>query len=464
MEQKTAPTFWQRTKSWLGMGGAEGSWRGPFYGTGEFGNSFMLGGWEDGFQRNLDVNGFNARHVAPVYGIVMLYARGGSQAEPQHLVLNNSGSFEKSMTSPASRIFRKPNPYETWTQIIYNTISEILFEGESLWVAARDDRFAVQAVHRVPSRSWTVHVDDESGEIFYGISNSSDLLPGNYEALVPARDAVHFRQHCPRHPLMGESPIKAAAMAIGINVALNRSQMTFFNNMSRPSGVITTDQTLNKEQITRLKEAWENASAAISQGRVPVLLNGLKFQPMGVAQDDAALIEQQKLSVADIARVFGVPMALISDGAGAQGATESMISHWLSVGLGSMLETIERSLERLFNLPATEKIHLDPTPLLRIDFASRIDGLVKAVQGGLLSPDEARQREGFGTTAGGDQTFMQQQMVPVDLLLEMHSNSLTQPTEPAPPPEPQDEGDPEISKALVVSMLNTKRKAAANER
>jgi HK97 family phage portal protein len=277
--------------------------------------------------------------------------------------------------------------------------------------------------------------------------------------------------HTPRHPLIGESPIKAAAMSIGINVALNHSQMMFFAQMSRPSGILSTEAALTREQMGQLRSAFADQSKMWAQGGIPILSNGLKFQPTGIAQSDAQLIEQQKMTLIDISRVFGVPHALLSEGAGPQGGTEALISHWLSVGLGSVLESIERSLERLFALPPHERIELDPSPLLRVDFNGRIDGLAKAVMGGVMTPNEARLREGLGRVTGGDDAFLQRQQTPVSLLSELAAAELTAKNEPPPAQEtpaqdepeaePVADSDPDVAKALVISMLTRKRVDAA---
>ena len=67
-------------------------------------------------------------------------------------------------------------------------------------------------------------------------------------------------------------------------------------------------------------------------------------------------------------------------------------------------------MSRLFDLPFTQKIDFDVTGLLRADFQTRIDGLTKAVQGGLYTPNEARAREGLHPIAKGDVVYMQAQM------------------------------------------------------
>jgi phage portal protein BeeE len=226
---------------------------------------------------------------------------------------------------------------------------------------------------------------------------------------------------------------------------------------------------MTKEQKEQAREAFSKQSKAWNQGLLPILSEGAVFKPMNVSQTDSQLLEQLRYSTADICRVFGVPVALMSETSGTQTGTEALISHWLSIGLGSLIESIERSLDRLFNLPAGEHIELDATPLLRVDFAGRIEGLVKAVQGGLLTPDEARAKEGFGSIEGGDQAFLQRQMTPMSQLLALNQAELAsknniadpEPIEQDPEPVPEKHIDAEVTKALVISMRESKRKLTA---
>lgn len=427
--------------------GGEGTWRGPFWGFGEWGHGFELDPLEDGWQRNLSVGGREAWRVSAVYACVMMTARAVSQCTPLHLVENQNGEQKPNRTSAAARVMRNPNPYETFTQLSLNTVCELLFSGESIWYGVRDERYNITQAHRIPYGEWQVFIDTGSGEIFYGINPGGNPLVKIPDVMVPARDVVHFRQHCPRNGLAGESPIAAASLAIGLNVALARSQLSFFSKANRPSGVMTTDMTLTSDQMRQLREAFNEQSKNEKAGGVPILGGGLKFQAMGLSQNDSQLIEQQKMSVAEIARVFGVPITMISDAGGPQGGTEAMISHWLSIGLGSVIETMERSLDRFFNLPVGQAIELDPAPLLRVDFAAQIDGLTKSIQGGLMSVNEARQRmrRGLPKVEYGDMPALQQQMVPLDLLHAIHVAEIGAKTTPAPEPTPEPPAEPETA-------------------
>jgi len=449
--------------------GSEGSWRGSFTGQSELGNSFTLDPLADGWSQNLNVNKGDAKNVPAVYASVMLIARAISQCYPTHIKTKN-GEYKKVTTSAAHRVLKTPNSYQESPSFLLNLIATALFEGEAFCLVTRNDRNEVSSLNLLPPNTCSPLVDDTTKSIFYSVG-SSPLAEGGTDYVVPARDVMHLRFHTPRHPLIGESPIKAAALAININVALNKSQSAFFNQMSRPSGVISYEGTpdrpfLDAKQMESLKQAWANASQAMNQGKVPILGANMKFQPMGVTSQDAQLVEAQNMSIADIGRVFGVPSPLINDLANATlNNSESLMRSFLSMSLGSYIEHIERQFDRLFNLGNDEKIELNTAALLRTDFNGRIDGLSKAVQGGVMTPNEARAMESLGQIEGGDTAFLQKQMIPLDeikeLLARERENAEAQAQAPVVEETQENEISPEYAKLLIQDLIKQK-KAATN--
>ena len=393
------------------MLGAEGSHRGPFFGQGESGGWHELSPIEDGYQRDLTLPSGNGRQIPAAYASVMANARAVSQCPPQHLRKGADGKTEIVESSPAANVFRRPNPYETFAQFILNMIAQQGFDGNAYALVTRDDVGRVLRLDRLDTGTCQPMVDD--GELFYSVGSNPFVADG-VQYVVPQREILHLRVLTPRHVLIGESPIKAAALAAGVNVALAPSQATFFSQMSRPSGVLSSEMPLNKDQLASLREAWSQQSQKMAQGHVPILSGNLKFQPFGITSQDAQLMEAQRFSVEQIAMCYGVPLPVIGDLSNSTlSNAETLVSLWLSISLGSLLENVEQSLTKTFELPARENINFDVAGLLRTDFLTRIDGLTRAVQGGLFSPNEARAREGLHPVDDGDRVIVQQQMVPL---------------------------------------------------
>jgi HK97 family phage portal protein len=366
---------------------------------------------------------------ATVNACVNAYAQTIAQLPGAHYREKPSGQPEKITTSALSRILRNPNGYQTRSDFMTNAVCDIMFSGNAYALAERNARQEISALHLTPAKSTIPYVEPESRAIFYALG--ANPLAGQIDYLVPERDVLHLRGRCrPGEPLRGVSPLTWALSAQAANLAISSTQASFYSNASQPSGVLSAEGPLSKEQMERLRAAWREHSAGVAAGEVPILGGGLKWVPMGMSAQDAQLVEAFRMSVADIARAFGVPLPIIGDMSSATfNNTEQLIALWLSTGLGYWVEAIEIAFDRFFGLPIDQYTELDTDALLRTAFKDRIDGLTKGIVGGLYSPNEARRKEGLGDVKFGDEPRVQAQVVPL-------SQVGKQPSAPAAPSAP----------------------------
>jgi len=394
----------------------EGSWRGPFLGIGELGGAYEMTAWEDGWQRNLSP--WLMKACGAVYACKWVIARTIASMTARHMKRLDNGGREEIKTSPLSRMLRNPNWYQSRSDFFLNLVFELLSYGNAYVLVYRDESSRIESMHLVPAGSTEPYVVSETGEVFYAIGNNP--LIGDIRVLVPARDVMHVRMHTPNHPLIGVSPIKYATLSVQVNTNIAANQSAFFSNMSRPSGVLTTEEKLTKEQMDALRKAWYSKSKGLNAGEVPILGWGLKWNPLTITSEDAQLIEAYRMSIEDIARVFDVPLAMIGDYTKATYRnTEQMINTWLSQGLGFHMSHLELAIGRLFRLDAEQYVHFDETELLRTDLKGLVDALTKGILGSLYSPNEARNRVGLPSVPYGDEPRLQQQVVPLSQVGKM---------------------------------------------
>lgn len=356
-----------------------------------------------------------------VYSCIMLYAKTIAQLPGEHRITLDDNGTETINTSSLSRILKMPNDYQTRSDFIMNMVVALLAEGNAYALALRNDRFEVASLHQMQSKACRGLVGPE-GEIFYSIGGNSVLdyrldpeFQNGQRWIVPQRDILHIKGPAPRDPLVGESPLVAAGLPTAANTGGLAHFWRFFQNMSRPSGVLQTEATLTKTQVDDLRTRWEEVTTGANIGKVPILTNGLSWQQTAMNSTDMQIAEAMKMSKADIAMIFGVPLALINDMTGATwNNVENLIMMWLRQGLGFYLEHIELAFDKLFRIELTkEYTEFQVDALLRPDFRSRIEGLTKAVQGGIYSPNEARARENLPEVEDGDGPRVQQQLVPL---------------------------------------------------
>lgn len=367
--------------------------------------SWPLNYWQTGQSANAGTN-------EVVYACVQAYARTIAQLPGKHMRRNSEGYEEEVTDSPLAKVMGKPNSYQTRSDLLLNATSSLLYDGNAYILAIRNQRFEIEELHLMPPHACNPIVS--KGEIFYHVS--PDKVSGIENAMIaPARDVGHIRLNTPHDPLIGETPVYAASTSVAINRLISGHQSKFFENMSRPSGILETDEKLKPEQVAELRKRWEEQSTGLNSGKVPILSWGIKWKPMSLNSVDAQLIEAQKMSVERIASVYGVPLPIIGvlDDA-TYSNVHNLINFWKANGLGFVLEHIEQNIAVLFGLPPGERFELDTKRLLRTDMVARIDALTKGITGGLYAPNEGRKEEGLPPVDGGDMPRVQQQMVPLD--------------------------------------------------
>ena len=345
----------------------------------------------------------------------------------------DNGGREELPSSQLARILQKPNSYQTRSDFLLNQVRALYFTGNCYAIAEKNNQDRVIALHPVHPQHVAPYINRETNDIFWSIA-PSDLTPQDGpwpldgSRLIPDEYVWHVALATPYSPLCGVTPLASACLSMAANCNLNRQMLAFLANASRPSGTLNTDLKMTKDQVEELRARWKEHSTGAGIGGTPILTHGLQWKPLELSSPDAQLIEFYKLTIADIARALRVPLPLIGvmDGATFNNS-EVLMQFWKASGLGFLLEHLELSLDKFFNLPPGTYCELDADALLRSEFKNRIDGLVRGVQGGIFAPNEARRMEGLPAVADGDMPRVQQQLVPLDY----------EPPKPAPAAPPQ---------------------------
>jgi HK97 family phage portal protein len=397
----------------------EGQYRpGPYYLP-------VTGGWlpaDVGQYTNWWQMGYNpivpSARIALVEACVSAYAQTVAMCPGDHWLSKPDGGRTRQVNSALTRIFRRPNAYQTISDFMLNAVSNLYTDGNAYALALRNNRFEIVELHLMNPRSCAAMIEPESGEIFYSLGGNIVVDKQlDFPTYVPARDVLHLRLKAQDfNPLIGISPILAAAMDIAAGNAILQQQIAFYMNQARPSAVLATDMVLNKEQVDVLRERWNDQVKGLQQGGTPILTAGLK--PVSLAQNsvDSQLADVLKLTEQHIALAFRIPLQILGIGGGApQSSTEALMQQWLATSLGFCLNHIEEAFDGLFGLKGQpdEYCEFNTSVLLRSNFKDRIEGLVRGVQGGILSPNEARATESYGAVAYGSEPRTQQQVVPL---------------------------------------------------
>jgi len=422
--------------------------------------SFFPANW---WQKDLDAP--SQYHNSAVEACVGLYGRTIAMLPIHHYKHRPDGGKDIITDSVAARVLNKPNKYQTRADFFLNLVRAELFTGNGYAIAIRDGDYDIKELHLVPPTSTTHYIDPTDHDIYYYVGGN-DLVKLDF--LAPARDVLNVRMATTTDLLKGETPLMSGLLAASAGTSIQQHNASFFKNMSRPSGTLNTDLELDKDQSSALRKRWEDQSAGLNAGKTPILSHGLKWEALSVTANDAEMIEFYKLTVSDIARVFGVPQSLIGNmEAATENNVETLLRQWVSVGLGFMVDHLELSLGVLFDLPPDESLNFDLDYLLRGNLESRMEALSKGIMGGIYSINEARGKEGLQPVEAGDSPRLQMQVVPLTYYedqLEMDKERLVmdqdkaeaeekEPTEPEPESDPKPEPDAEDDSKTIQTLI-----------
>ena len=310
--------------------------------------------------------------------------------------------------SKADRLLKRPNNYQTWQQFAECWAGSKASRGNTYVLKQRDLFGDIYRLHVLNPDRVTPLISDV-GEVFYQIA--ADKLPGlTQQIVIPASEIIHDRFNCLYHPLVGLSPITACAISAGHGLAIQNNSTVFFNNASRPGGILTVPQQIDQPTADDIKARWRSQYNGVNSGDIAVLGDGVSYQGISISAGDAQLIEQLKLTGEITCSVFHVPAFKVGLGAIPSGVkVQDLNDIYLRDCLQTYIEAMENLLDIALELEPGTEIEADLKSLLRMDSATQMDYLTKGTGGGIISPNEARAEIGLPPVGGGDSPLMQQQ-------------------------------------------------------
>lgn len=361
-----------------------------------------------------------------------------------------------------SSVLRRPNPLQNRIQFFESYFLSKLGTGNTYGIKRRGRGGRVEAIYILDPRRVTPLVSPD-GAVFYELA--ADNVAGiEATVIVPAREIIHDRFNTLFHPLVGMSPIEAAGMAAMQGRAIESNSAQFFTNSSRPGGVLTAPGEIAQSTVDRIKTEWETRFSGENSGKVAILGDGLKFEPMAFSAVESQMIEQAKWSADVVCSVFHVPRYKIGIGELPKyDSIQALNVEYYTQALQALIEAAELCLDEGLDLeePIGGSLYgteFDLDGLLRMDSAALYKALGEGVKG-ILTANEARARAGLGPIAGGDAVLSQQQNYSLEALAKRDAKAdpfAAEKAAPADPPAdtpidpPEPPADPE--KGLLAAI------------
>jgi HK97 family phage portal protein len=440
-------------------------------------------GWFDGWfnviresfpgawQRNIEVRLDNVLTFSTVYSCVTLIASDMGKVGLCLVQEDDDGIWNEVDVPAYSPVLRKPNRYQTRQKFIEQWTTSKLVHGNTYVLKERDNRNVVVRMY-VLDPQLTRPLIAPDGAIYYQVSSNRlagiEAVAGidrtevtNGTLLIPQSEIIHDVMVPLYHPLCGVSPITACGLAAvqGINIQNNSTR--FFENGSRPGGILTAPGVISDETAKRLKDHWEQNYTGVNAGKIAVLGDGLKYEGMTVNAVDADLINQLKWTSETVCSAFHVPPYMVGVGpAPSYNNIEALNQQYYSQCLQTLMEAIEALLdEGLALTDAGYGTEFELDDLLKMDTSTQFKTYGDGIKNGLLAPNEARLKINLPPIEGGDTVYMQQQNYSLEALNKRDTKAdpfaTAKPAPlPAPQPKPDAEAKPPAQKLLPDLRLD----------
>lgn len=261
-----------------------------------------------------------------------------------------------------------------------------------------------------PVALWPLHPfkttpkrDPKTNTIYF---ETTDGMPAGTARKIAADDVLHISTFS-FDGLKGISPIDACRRTLGLAVAQEKAGARHFGNGSRPGGLLMNKGAkMDVKALQELRQSWEAQQGAINQGRLAILPTGdWTYQALSISNENSQWLESRGFSQAQIAGMFRVPPNLIGDQSKLSGSnSEQMSLQFINYCLQPYISRIESEVARKL-MPTAGRhanrffVRFDESALVRLDFATQMEGYQAGIIGGWYTANEIRRK--LGENPGG---------------------------------------------------------------
>lgn len=185
-----------------------------------------------------------------------------------------------------------------WWMNLGNAFSEIVRDGAGRPVA-------LWPIH--PTRVEFTRLDN--GDILWGVINNSGP-----DTPIPDDDMLNLVGPFSNNGIIGRGIFEVASQSIGIGLANENTQASFYANNMQPAGILMHDSKLTPTARDNIRREWSNVHGGTgNKGKIAVLWEGMTYSQTGANPDDAKLIEAAEFRITDMARWYDLPPHVLKD-------------------------------------------------------------------------------------------------------------------------------------------------------
>ena len=317
---------------------------------------------------------------------------------------------------PFPSFLDKMNRHLTNGEVLNQIMMSLLLDGNSYIATLRNRTGDVIDLTPLDPTTITPALKEIDGQqvLTFASSNAPEIE-------YTTRDIAHFRGLMKPGAIEGVSPVTAAREMIGLGIGAQRYGSAFFGNSGIPNAIVEVQGTLTPEGAQQLKSAWNDIHRGASNShKLAVLTEGAKFSKISVNPEDSQFLMTRQSTVADVARLYGVPPHLLADASGSTSWGSGLHEQNVAFSMYSLRPYVTRLESGLTEILRSMGIAV---AYVKFDLASlhrgtteSIDRFTKGIMNGIYSIDEVREQLGLQPLPDGEGTrhYVPLNLAPVD--------------------------------------------------
>ena len=316
-------------------------------------------------------------------------------------------------------------PNEAMSPFVFSRLmeSQRLLRGNAYaWIYRSGYGEPVELIPLPPSTCEPV-IEPGTGKLWY---LAAEPKTGRAYKLDPA-DILHYKAYSP-DGITGVSILHRAQQTLQTAAAAQSYERALYENGGRPSGILKTQSDLgdtvtldNGKEVhpkDLIRQEWEKIhTGAGNSFRVAVLDMGLEYQPISMSNSDAQFVENKAVTIADIARFFGVPLHKLGEGKMSYNSNEQNNIEFCVSTIQPIVTQVEfEDTDKLLTISDRRRgleVRRNMLALLRGDSASREAWYRTMREIGGFSVNDILSLEDMPAVPGGDERYASLNYVPL---------------------------------------------------
>ena len=280
---------------------------------------------------------------------------------------------------------KEPNPFQDISTFKRNLITDYLIDG-NIFIY-----FDGVHLYHLPANKVNIHASKTSYIDKFTFNETVDYSPS---------EIIHIKDNSFYSIYRGISRLKPALRTMILMQNMRQFQDNFFKNGAVPGLVLKSPNTLSEKIKERMIQSWTLRYRPDSGGRRPLILDGgieidsisnTNFRELDF---QAAIHENEKI----ILKALGIPPILLDSGNNAN-IRPNMRMYYLETVL-PIVKKMHYGFERFFGFELKEDV--TEVPALQPEMRDQSQYYTALVNGGIISPNEARDHLGFDPIEGQD--------------------------------------------------------------